>query len=812
MNTEPSADHVQATLPKANPPLERPRLGELAIVACCVVFALSSVLQSFARLDPNGTLRADFLSRVTPGSASTPLPAPTVDTATPPPSRTVSTSSSAPASATSASRDPSRLKASAATSAPSNRARITTVAFGPPTPGGTSGAPTRGSRLNVDDGMIGPEVPELAMSRSQGDGQSSDANNTGSTSGDAGPSSTATSVPGATAPSAPSDGALPDAPPVPGQDQFTPTLGNNFQPGASTDGLSQSGGGGSVARNIPPRVRTISPLASMGREAGALDLQQCFRLAAIRSDTLKISYEDIVAAQARTSQAIAALYPTIRFNSNHTFVDTSGQNNGSVVTFDPASVGGPSAPTSFDTSSFGLGNTGQNDYVMSTTLSMSLPIFNGLRNINEIGAAKAGTEANRQSLRRSYQTLYGDVANAFYQVLTSEGDLIVLKDQVASLEARVRELQDRVQLGRSRPSELLQSRADLASTKVNIEQVKGTLAAARELMAFYIGIPANSFALRETQRFPGSRTLESYLRTTGQRPDILQRVAAERQARHNLSAAKGSLWPTINVTSDITLVAEPETNQDWTVGLTISLPIFDGGLITSQIRERKALLRQSALNVEQLMRQADQDIRAAFVNFSASAAQVLQLREYVELSGLSFDAQAGDYKLGIVSNLDVLNALRTFHDARRQYHDADMTGRLNLIKLHVAAGTSATSMSEINSVEGRDSNGAPISDHALRATPVPGDGTSASSRAVPIATPVVIITRGGSTSKSPATGSSTITNTGDKVKSSTVSVSTAKGGKDKDKDSDGAKGRKTGTGSTPAKSPKKKTGTATTES
>lgn len=609
----------------------------------------------------------------------------------------------------------------------------------------------------AEDQLIGPEEPALASATSyaQGDGASADPESgarreTNSADAPRKPLPLQP-LPGSDEElGAPAQRATPAGPAAPSE-SAAPGIGANFLQGGGGEAVElPSSGGGLVARNIPPRVSSISPLAAMGRAPGAMDLQQCFRLAAIRSDTLKISFEDIAAAKARTSQTIAALYPTIRFNSNHNFFDTSGQNSGnnSAFTFDPSSAGATGQATTVDSSSLGISSTQANDYVMNTTLSMSLPIFNGLKNINDIYAARAGTESSQQSLRRSYQTLYGDVAEAFYQILSSEGVILVLRDQVSALEARVRELQDRVQLGRSRPSELLQARADLASTKVSIEQAKGTLAAARELMAFYIGVPSNSFALRESQKFPHSRTLESYLRTVGARPDILQRVASERQAKHQLSSAKGALWPTINLTSDITLVAEPESNQDWTVGLTISLPIFDGGLIISQIRERKALLRQSALNVRQVMRQADQEIRTSFVNFSASAAQVLQLREFVELSGLSFDAQAADYKLGIVSNLDVLNALRTFHDARRQYHDADMTGRLNLIKLHVAAGTTGTSMPEVESGNVRRGFGpadGPV-EPGHYDVPVPADGSfqtfsgstgaAHAPRAVPVAMPV----------------------------------------------------------------------------
>jgi outer membrane protein len=120
------------------------------------------------------------------------------------------------------------------------------------------------------------------------------------------------------------------------------------------------------------------------------------------------------------------------------------------------------------------------------------------------------------------------------------------------------------------------------------------------------------------------------------------------------------------------------------------MPIFDGGLIIGQINENKSLVRQSALNVEQLKRTADQDTRTAYVNFNASVAQVVVLREAAILAAKNLSAQVDDYRRGVVSNLDVLTALQDYQSARQQLHNANMQARLNLINLHVAAGMAAT--------------------------------------------------------------------------------------------------------------------------
>jgi outer membrane protein len=106
---------------------------------------------------------------------------------------------------------------------------------------------------------------------------------------------------------------------------------------------------------------------------------------------------------------------------------------------------------------------------------MNYTIFNGGQNWNNVGASARAIAAKKQTLARDYQTIYQDVAQAFYNVLEFEGDMAVQADLIDALRARVDDLRDRVNLGRSRPSELLQAQTDLANAKVTYESQRGSM-------------------------------------------------------------------------------------------------------------------------------------------------------------------------------------------------------------------------------------------------------------------------------------------------------------------------------------------------
>ena len=421
-----------------------------------------------------------------------------------------------------------------------------------------------------------------------------------------------------------------------------------------------------------PELATVSPVAQNAHDPHALDLQTCFELTAIRDDSLKISMEDIEIARAQLSQSIAALWPTFTVNNQQQFLHYRNSSNAGFSILGNSTI------------------SGARNYTSQSNVTMNYTLFNGGQNWNAVGASSAAVAAKRQTLARDYQTIYQDVAQAFYNVLQYEGDMTIEADLIDALRARVDDLKDRVNLGRSRPSELLQAQTDLANSKVTYESQRGSTNAAMETVAFYTGVPAANLQLKETQQFPSAAQLEAYVKESGTRPDILSQLDSLRQAERNLSVSEVQLLPTVTAQGNFLASQDPASNQiDATMTIEASMPIFDGGLIAGQIHQNHEMVRQSRLNVEQLKRTADQDTRTAYANFNASIAQVIVLREAATLAAKNFEAQVDDYRRGVVANLDVLTALQDYQTARIQLHNANMQARLDLINLHVAAGMAA---------------------------------------------------------------------------------------------------------------------------
>lgn len=406
-----------------------------------------------------------------------------------------------------------------------------------------------------------------------------------------------------------------------------------------------------------------------------LDLQTCYELAVLNSQTLGMSEEDIRIAQAKYWQAIGTALPKV-----HVIGTEVLQNTGS------SSGSSSSSNSDFGTTdSSGDASGGRGDRFTSR-LNIKQPIFSGFRDFYTAAAGRQNIEARKKSRERNLQLVYLDVSDIFYQILMYEGDLRIQTEIQEALKKRIEDLEERVRLGKSRKGELLMASADLAQSLATLEQIKGLLGASREVLAFLIHVPASSIKLQDASPFPAVEILETYLSKIGERPDLLAATHEKEAASKLLSSSKGEHWPTISAEGNYYIKQIPSNNQEWNLFLTMDIPIFEGGMIEARVNQKKAELRSSELNLENLRRTATKDVRTAYNNFIAALAQVTRLGEATRISEQNYDVQSKDYQRGITSNLDVLDALRQMYDARRHRLDAEMDARINLIRLHVAAG------------------------------------------------------------------------------------------------------------------------------
>jgi outer membrane protein len=278
------------------------------------------------------------------------------------------------------------------------------------------------------------------------------------------------------------------------------------------------------------------------------------------------------------------------------------------------------------------------------------------------------------------------VAQNFYDVLTLEQELRNLDEQIDQYRQREKELSDRVRIGRSRPGETLTVQSTISTLRAQIEQRKAELNAAREVLAFLSGLPAST-PLRDTEVMPADPgALDAYLARVALRPDLKaaqQRLAA---AQENISVARGAHLPSLDLNANRYLERTGSLeNVDWDVQLALTVPLYAGGSVQSRVREAQSQSTQAELSVSQVQRQAEQEIRSLHQSVVLDRSQLAALEMATDAARKNYQAQQRDYRLGLVTNLDVLQALTVFQENQRALDRARYTAKLNYLRLQAAA-------------------------------------------------------------------------------------------------------------------------------
>jgi outer membrane protein TolC len=124
----------------------------------------------------------------------------------------------------------------------------------------------------------------------------------------------------------------------------------------------------------------------------------------------------------------------------------------------------------------------------------------------------------------------------------------------------------------------------------------------------------------------------------------------------------------------------------WQAQLVLQWSIFDGGLRYGQARERRALEREAAADLEGTLRQVGSDVRAADEEVRRAVAALEAAREAAREAQEAQELTATGYRAGASTNIEVIDAERTARDAATAVAQAEDAQRQAVLDLLIASG------------------------------------------------------------------------------------------------------------------------------
>jgi len=393
----------------------------------------------------------------------------------------------------------------------------------------------------------------------------------------------------------------------------------------------------------------------------SLTLVQAYEKALQRSESVAITAKEIDLAQARFYRSFDYFLPQVHFEMTRfqqdvdDDVSSSGQLN------------------------FGRQRTPEKKFVFSQ------PLFSGFREIAALSGAGADKKEQRMKLKRAKEVLFVDVMEAYYTLLNSGEDVGVLYAIRRMMSERMKDLDDRVRLGRSRESESKTSFAEMKILESDLVEAKRAQRAAKNLLEFYTGENLESVSLAEEN---GEEREVLYVPGAEQgRSDVVQYEQAYIVAQKKVIAANANFFPEISLDGNYyTHRVGFQSGNDWDVTLKFDVPVFEVAQTLGDVKEAASLREQARLEWEERKRQANLEARDALEELRSDLEAERTLEEARRASKENYEILQKEFSTNLVNNLDVLDSLRSYQDTQRRYERARYDAKKSYWRLKLALG------------------------------------------------------------------------------------------------------------------------------
>lgn len=321
----------------------------------------------------------------------------------------------------------------------------------------------------------------------------------------------------------------------------------------------------------------------------------------------------------------------------------------------------------------------------------------------DFGARAASIDAQRYQLiasllanNRTLQDTVAEVESTYFAVLAARAQRTAQAEQEAALQASFDAVELRLRGGLAARADQLRARAALSEATLARQLAERDIAKAEAMLKQAAGIEQTRPLLLDWETAPppvlDAATLlaELLAEAEQQRPDLRALQAAAASARAEAARARAARWPSLSLAANtgrtFFLEDERSPSTSYSVGVNLSVPLFDGGRLAAQARAAER-------DAERLQAVADSQRSQVALNVAEAYHDVRHAQDRREGVAVQFDsasesAQAAEarYTAGVGSLLEWLTAQADLARARQAQAQADSDWLAAFSRLNHALG------------------------------------------------------------------------------------------------------------------------------
>lgn len=440
-------------------------------------------------------------------------------------------------------------------------------------------------------------------------------------------------------------------------------------------------------RSLRPCVLAL--VLGFGPPVLAADLMQAWELARAGDPQLAAAEATSLATGEGVAISRAALLPQLSASASLTDNDGSSRRIGERPNQDGSVSFGP-------TSGFSDTRTRQYGLTLNQTLYDHA-------NYTRLRASRARAERARADYEAALQGLVLRVAEGYFNVLTAIDSLAFARAERRAVKRQLDQAEQRFEVGLTAITDVHEARARYDAARAAAIAAANQLDDARELLFEITGqyleglrglgpdfrpvLPepadagkwvdlalANSPLLRARQLDLAAAEQDVATVRSGHLPTL----------RAFVSRSNSDTWGSSGL-NDFSFPAD-SGQLGTTVGLTLSVPIYSGGLVQSQVRQALHQRDAAQEQYEQQRRAVTRSTRNAYRALQAGISEIAARAQALVSAKSALEATEAGFEVGTRTIVDVLLSQQQLFQAQRNYSQARHTFLVNGLRLRQAAG------------------------------------------------------------------------------------------------------------------------------
>lgn len=429
------------------------------------------------------------------------------------------------------------------------------------------------------------------------------------------------------------------------------------------------------------KIVTLAAAALLVPAAHAVDLMGVYELAQANDAELRAAEQRLAAAGEAPIQARAALLPSI----DGTVGRTLGRSRTTIA-------GNRLEATDTDTESY--------------QIQLRQSIYDDA-NYGRLARARAELLAADAQYAEAWQSFLFRVSERYFDVLTALDSVRFAQAEETALRRQFEQAEQRFEVGLAAVTDVHEARAVYDAAQARVILAENQLEDAREALREITGALFENYArLIEDVPLegPSPEGVEAWIELAlAANPRILQQRGQLEVAEADLRVARAGHLPTLALTGTYNrnvnnewigrdpitqeaLASAELRNDGWTVGLNLSVPIFQGFAVQSRRRQAGFNLSAADRVLDQTERAVVRQTENAYRSIVAGIREVEARRQALVSANSALEATNAGFEVGTRTIVDVLQSEQRFFQAERDFSQARHQFILNQLRLNQAAG------------------------------------------------------------------------------------------------------------------------------